>query len=126
MPRLVPLCARKGSDVRHRVWYIGIGGAVLLGIGLFALRFPVFIDHYDQWGWQVFCGSGFVADLTQARDAAALDGTDLVGACESALLFRRAWTVPLVLAGALAVMAVLTVATVTSRDRPLVGERDRT
>ncbi|TFV59187.1 hypothetical protein E4P42_09570 [Mycobacterium sp. PS03-16] len=111
--------------MRHRGWYLGIGGAVLLAIGLFALRFPVFLDHYDQWGWQVRCGSGFVADLAQARDATSVDGTDFVGDCESALLIRRAWTVPLVVAGALAVMAVMAVAAFTSRDEPLVGGRDR-
>jgi hypothetical protein len=34
--------------------------------GLFALRFPVFLGDFDQWGFQINCGSGFQSALTQA------------------------------------------------------------
>ena len=65
--------------------------AILLCIGLFALRFPVFIDDYDQWGWQVNCGTGFTADLTQAT--AAVGDKNFVDQCETALIVRRLWTI---------------------------------
>lgn len=43
---------------------IVFAAVVFLAGGLFALRFPVFIEAYDQFGWQVKCGSGFTTDLT--------------------------------------------------------------
>lgn len=48
---------------------IVFAAVVFLAGGLFALRFPVFIEAYDQFGWQVKCGSGFTTDLTQASNA---------------------------------------------------------
>lgn len=48
---------------------IVFAAVVFLAGGLFALRFPVFIEAYDQFGWQVKCGSGFTTDLTQAFNA---------------------------------------------------------
>jgi hypothetical protein len=109
----------KGRSVTHRAWYIGIAGAVLLAVGLFALRFPVLLDVYDQWGWQVECGNGFSADLTQA-DAA---GQDLVDQCDSALLARRSWTIPLALIGLTALLAVLVAAIRTPEHKSLVPGR---
>ncbi|WP_197377068.1 hypothetical protein [Mycolicibacterium baixiangningiae] len=113
--------------MRPLVWHIGIGGAVLLAIGLFALRFPVFIDEYDQWGWQIECGSGFVANLTQAENA-QVEGTDFVASCQDALLARRLWTIPLVAVGVLTLVSVLLGATVSHKDHKdseaLVSERD--
>jgi hypothetical protein len=107
-----------------RAWYIGIGGAILIAVGLFALRFPVLVDGYDQWGWQVECGSGFIANLTQAENA-AVDGVDFVASCQSALLTRRLWTIPLIVVGLVALVAVLLRATVTHRDEDaLAGERE--
>ncbi|MCV7170246.1 MULTISPECIES: hypothetical protein [Mycolicibacterium] len=103
----------------HRAWYIGIAGAVLLGVGLFALRFPVLLDVYDQWGWQVECGNGFSADLSQA-DAA---GQDLVEQCDSALLLRRSWTITLSLIGLTALVAVLVAAIRTPEHQSLVPGR---
>ncbi|MGE2716846.1 hypothetical protein ACQI4L_22550 [Mycolicibacterium litorale] len=109
--------------MRPRAWYIAVGGAILLAIGLFALRFPVFIDGYDQWGWQVKCGSGFAANLTQAENAAA-GGTDFVGSCQDALLTRRLWTIPLIAVGVITLVAVLVAATVSHRDEDtLAGDR---
>lgn len=105
----------------HRGWVIGVVGGVALAIGLFVLRFPVFLDAYDQWGWQVKCGSGFAADLSQAQLADA-DGADFADACRSALFTRRLWAVPLVVIGALAVVAVLVRATLAPASRPLLTE----
>jgi hypothetical protein len=82
-----------------------IGGAVMVAIGLFALRFPVYIADFDQWGWQLKCGTGLSGDLRQA--AAATNGTGFPARCESALLFRRLWSIPLVVVGSLAFVGVL-------------------
>lgn len=78
--------------------------AMLLAGGLLALRFPVFIEAYDQFGWQVKCGSGFTTDLTQASNAEKTpsdhkagvgpSGRDYVGQCTSALTVRRVWAIP--------------------------------
>jgi hypothetical protein len=71
----------------HRLAYTGIVSAAVLAIGLFALRFPVFLDDYDQWGWQINCGTGYVSELTQATAAAG--PTNYVDQCESAVMMRR-------------------------------------
>jgi len=102
---VINIAAGKGIKLSHRGWYAVIGGAVLVIVGLFALRFPVFIDDFDQWGWQIKCGTGLGADLSQA--AAATNGTGFVGKCDSALLLRRLWTVPMVVIGAIAFVGVL-------------------
>ena len=43
-------------------------GALLLVGGLLALRYPVFLADFDQWGFQINCGSGFDGDRNQGRD----------------------------------------------------------
>jgi hypothetical protein len=44
-------------------------GVLLLVGGLLALRFPVFLTDFDQWGFQINCGTGFGSDWTQAATA---------------------------------------------------------
>ncbi|MFZ0833401.1 MAG: hypothetical protein WAM92_09995 [Mycobacterium sp.] len=84
----------------NRGWLIFCVGAVLLATGLLALNFPVFIDAWDQWGWQVKCGTGYNTDLAQAEIATQAGGRgNLVDACQSALAIRRAWTITVALAG---------------------------
>lgn len=100
--------------MQHRGWYVGLIGAVAVAIGLFVLRFPVFLDAYDAWGWQIKCGTGFAADPSQAQLASGA-GTDYVHACSSALMIRRLWTIPLVAVGAVIVVAVLVRATLTPK-----------
>lgn len=72
----------------------------LLAGGLFALYLPVFIDAYDQFGWQVKCGSGFITDLTQASSAVGVGGK-FVDQCDHALLVRRLWAIPAAALGGL-------------------------
>lgn len=67
-----------------------------LAAGLFALYFPVFIDAYDQYGWQIKCGNGFTTELTQAASAA---GGNYVDQCNSALMVRRVWAIPAAVLG---------------------------
>ena len=53
----------------NRGWFILFLGAALVGIGPLALNFPVFLDAYDQWGWQIKCGTGYNAEPRWRRGA---------------------------------------------------------
>ena len=106
----------------HRLTYTGIAAAVVLAIGLFALNFPVFLNDYDQYGWQINCGKGYWSELSQA--AAAVGARDYVDECETALLQRRLWTIPLVVAGGAAVLVVLVASATASARESLVSHRD--
>jgi hypothetical protein len=108
----------------HRNWYAVVGGAVLVLVGLFVLRFPVFIDDFDQWGWQIKCGTGLSTDLSQA--AAATNGTGLVDRCETALLLRRLWTIPMVVLGAVAFVGVLLATALESLREEVPAHADGT
>lgn len=75
---------------------------VFLVGGLFALYLPVFIDAYDQYGWQVKCGNGFTADLTQASNAVSTASNNYVARCNDALMVRRLWAIPAAVLGGMA------------------------
>jgi hypothetical protein len=97
----------------HRAFYLGVLGVVLIIAGLIALNFPVFINAYDQYGFQIKCGTGYFTDLTQAAEA----GGDHAGQCETALVARRLWTIPLILVGSILVaVTVFMAATVWGRE----------
>jgi len=83
-------------------------GVLLLTVGLLALRFPVFLSDFDQWGFQINCGSGFQSSLTQAGIADSA-GTHFVDQCHTAVAMRRTWTIPLAAAGALLLTALLVI-----------------
>lgn len=106
----------------HRLAYTGIAAGVLLIIGLIALNFPVFIDAFDQYGFQIKCGKGYATDLTQA--AATTGEHDFVDQCETALLMRRMWTISLVAISALVLLAVTTASAITSARESLVPHGD--
>jgi hypothetical protein len=106
----------------HRLAYTGIVCGVVVAIGLLALNFPVFLDAYDQWGFQIKCGTGYATDLSQA--AAVVGRNDVVDQCETALLMRRLWTVPLVAVGALVLVGVLAASAITSARESLVPHHD--
>lgn len=98
----------------HRAFYLGVLGVALIVAGLLALNFPVFIDAYDQFGFQIKCGTGYFSDLTQAAEAS---GGDHVGQCGTALMLRRLWTIPMVaIGGILLVIIVAVAATVWGRE----------
>ena len=103
----------------HRLAYTGIAAAVILAFGLLALNFPVFLDDYDQWGWQIKCGTGYFSELTQA--VASAGEKNYVDECETALLMRRAWTVPLVVAGGAVVLVALVASATASGPRVADG-----
>ncbi|WP_197089824.1 hypothetical protein [Mycobacterium nebraskense] len=103
--------------------------AVALTIGLLALWFPVFIDAYDQYGWQVKCGNGFTTDLAQASSAdrkkddhgaatgLAGTGTNFVDQCDSALMIRRAWAIPATALGGLTLVGLAGIALAHDRRK---------
>jgi hypothetical protein len=98
----------------HRAFYFGVLAAALVGVGLLALYFPVYIDAYDQFGFQIKCGTGFGSSLAQAAEAR---GGDYVGQCETALIVRRLWSIPMVAVGSiLLAIIVFVAATVWGRE----------
>ncbi|MFI5506762.1 hypothetical protein ACIA48_04780 [Mycobacterium sp. NPDC051804] len=101
-----------GGPMHHyhrRAFYTGVGCVVLIVAGLLALNFPVFLDAFDQYGFQIKCGTGFATDLSQA--AAAAGQHTYVDQCETALLARRLWTIPPVATGAIGLVLVVAVTT---------------
>ena len=103
-----------------RAVYIGIAGAVMLGIGLYLLSLPVYLDDFDQFGMQIPCGSGYSTHLVQANAA----GAEYADKCGSAVLTRRLWTIPIVAVGALALIAVLFRAATSSAHETLLPKHD--
>jgi hypothetical protein len=81
-------------------------GVLLLTIGLLALRLPVFLADFDQWGFQISCGSGLASSVTQAGIADSA-GTHFVDQCQTAIAMRRAWAVPFTVAGMLLIGGLL-------------------
>jgi hypothetical protein len=98
-----------------------VAGAVLLVAGIIGLLIPVSASSGSD-GKTVGCGSALISDLSEARTAdnnlsnkgaditkdiapglaPAIPGqTDYVGACNSELGSRRAWTIPLAVVGLL-------------------------
>ncbi|MEO3758772.1 hypothetical protein ABGB19_10875 [Mycobacterium sp. B14F4] len=110
------------QDRHHRLAYTGIVSAVVLAVSLLALNFPVYLDSYDQYGFQIECGTGYVTDLTQS--AAAVGGQSYVEQCETALLLRRMWTVPMAVLSGAVLLAVLVASAATSARESLVPHRD--
>ena len=104
----------------HRAFYIGVVCAVLIAVGLLALNFPVFLDAYDQWGFQLKCGTGFASDLSQV--AAAAGQHTYVDQCETALLLRRLWSIPLIVVGSVGLVIVIAVAATVWGKESVFGE----
>lgn len=103
----------------HRAYYLGVLSVFLIVGGLLALNFPVFLDAYDQFGFQIKCGTGFFANLTQAAEAS---GGDYVGQCETALTLRRLWTIPLVVIGSILLAVIVFVAATIWGRESVFGE----
>ena len=110
------------SQRHHRLAYTGVVCGVLVVFGLIALNFPVFLDAYDQWGFQIKCGTGYATDLTQA--AAVVGQHNFVDQCETALLVRRLWTIPLVAISGLVLLVVTAASAITSARESLVPHHD--
>jgi len=103
----------------HRAFYLGVLSIGLIAVGLIALNFPVFISVYDQFGFQIKCGTGYISNLTQAAEAS---GGDHVGQCETALLLRRLWTIPLIAIGSILLAVIVVVAATVWGRESVFGE----
>ena len=104
----------------HRAFYLGVLSVAMVASGLLALNFPVFIDAYDQFGFQVKCGTGFFANLTQAAEAS---NGDYVGQCETALMVRRIWAIPMVAVGSILLAVLVFIAATIWGRESLFGEQ---
>jgi hypothetical protein len=93
-------------NMSNRRFFVLVAGVALLVGGLLALRFPVFLPEFDQWGFQINCGSGFQSALTQAGIVDS-SGTHFVDQCRTAITMRRAWAFPLAVAGAVLLGALM-------------------
>lgn len=62
--------------------------AVLVGAGLLALWWPVYLDPYDRYGVQISCERGFTAGLSQVVISGG-DGGSIVKRCGSAARSSR-------------------------------------
>jgi hypothetical protein len=104
----------------HRAFYTGVVCVAVIAVGLLALNFPILLDAYDQWGFQVECGTGFTSDLSQA--AAAAGQHSYVDQCETALIVRRLWAIPLVAVGSIVLVVVGVVAATAWGRESVFGE----
>lgn len=100
-----PIADAVATGSTRRLVIVAIGLLLLVG-GLFALHFPVFLGDFDQWGFQINCGSGLHSAFSQAMTADS-SGTHFVDRCGSAIAVRRAWSIPLAVAGGLFLSALL-------------------
>src|ERR1700738_5277447 len=112
-----PIITGPADMSNQRLVILAVGVLLVMGC-LFALRFPVFLGDFDQWGFQINCGSGFQSALTQAVIADSA-GSHFVDRCHAALAMRRGWTIALPVTGALLVSALL-IRPRRQRRRPLL------
>jgi hypothetical protein len=104
-----------------------LAGAVALIAGVIALLVPVSVSGED--GQSVGCGNGVAADLSEARAAndrnladvpilnQIVASTDYVAECQGAVSSRRAWSIPLAVVGALAIVGSLVMGRTLGRPR---------
>jgi len=50
----------------RRFWVL-VAGVASVVVGVLALRFPVFLPDFDQWGFQINCGSGISEHFDAGR-----------------------------------------------------------
>lgn len=106
----------------NRVPLTVFAAVALLAGGMLALCFPVFIDAFDQFGWQVKCGNGFTTELTQASSAAAT-ARNYVEQCNSALMVRRSWAIPMAGLGGVTLTWQAAAAVLRDHGRPASSVR---
>src|SRR5260370_38270960 len=87
-----PIITGPANMSNQRLVIVAVGVLLVMG-GLLALRFPVFLGDFDQWGFQINCGSGFQSALTQAVIADSA-GTHFVYRCPTTPAVRPRWTIP--------------------------------
>lgn len=95
-------------NMSNQRFLILAAGVLLLTVGLLALRFPVFLSAFDQWGFEISCGTGLHSNFTQAGIADPT-AVQFVDQCHTAIAMRRAWAFPLAAAGALLLSGLLVI-----------------
>lgn len=100
-----PITTAVAKVSNRRLLMLAVGLLLLIG-GLFALSYPVFLGDFDQWGFQINCGSGLSSAFSQAMIADSA-GTHFVDRCDTAIAARRAWSIPLAVTGGLFLGALL-------------------
>lgn len=100
-----PITTAVAKMSNRRLLMLAVGLLLLIG-GLFALRYPVFLGDFDQWGFQINCGSGLGSAFSQAMLADSA-GTHFADRCDTAVAVRRAWSIPLAVTGGLFLSALL-------------------
>lgn len=96
-------------NMSNQRFVILVAGVALLTVGLLALRSHVFLADFDQWGFQINCGTGFHSDLAQAAIADST-GAQFVDQCHTAVATRREWAIPVAAAGAVLLSGLLAIA----------------
>lgn len=99
--------------------FIMLVGAVVLVAGVIGLLVPVSVSHNGEKS--VGCGTGLVADMSAAQAANDKDlanlpiinqvvpHIDYLAECHTSVNSRRAWSIPLVVIGAVAAAGALLV-----------------
>jgi hypothetical protein len=102
----------RGVTLRRLVLVVG---AVVLVVGIVGLLVPVSVS--DGNGGSLGCGNAAISDLSSAREAnnksvagipilnQVVPHTDFVAECQSALSGRRSWTIPVIVIGAIGLIA---------------------
>jgi hypothetical protein len=103
----------KGAVTLRRL--VLVIGAVVLVVGIIGLLVPVSVS--DGSGGSLGCGNAAISNLSSAREAnnksvasipilnQIVPHTDFVAECQSALSNRRSWSIPVIVIGAIAVVA---------------------
>ena len=87
-----------GQELTTRRLLAMIAAALVLVIGVLGMWQSVYLSDFDRYGIKIRCGTGFVADFTQA-EIADDGGGQHSKQCDSALLVRRAWAIPVSVLG---------------------------
>jgi hypothetical protein len=120
----------RGISVRA---FVGIVGAVLLIIGLWGLTTQVTVPAVHSPsivcgnGWHENADPGAVDTMTSALEGRTYPGgfAAAQAECDHAIAARRAWTLPLTLAGALIILGAATVRRRGTSDQHGAGQQQR-
>jgi hypothetical protein len=88
-----------GQELTTRRLLAMIAAGLVLLVGVLGMWQSVYLSDFDRYGVKIRCGTGFVADLSQAEIADGGVGPHS-DQCDTALLVRRAWAIPVAVLGA--------------------------
>ncbi len=88
-----------GGELTTRRLLAMIAAGLVLVIGVLGLWQSVYLSDFDRYGVKIRCGTGFIADFSQAEIADGGVGRHS-DQCDTALMIRRAWAIPVTVLGA--------------------------